>query len=172
MEIRVLVWIATGLGLGLVPLLPGTTGAILGTPISFYASRVSVRSQLAIAISLTLVAIPICHGAAREFESEDDPRIVADEFLTFPIATVGLPCAKHPALLCTAFVTSRVLDYVKLPPAAQAQEVHGGVGIVLDDAVSNLYTLGACWLGYAVYCHRARRFGWSTTESSDKSRPM
>jgi phosphatidylglycerophosphatase A len=157
LEIEPLLWIATGLGLGLAPMLPGTAGALLGTPISYFASRLSAWKQAAIAFILVLIAVPICHRAERVFEGEDDSRIVADEYLTFPLATLGLPCAKHPSLLACVFVASRVLDHAKPPPAAQAEQAPGGVGIVLDDVISNLYSLGVGWAIYGLAARRRAR---------------
>jgi phosphatidylglycerophosphatase A len=54
---------------------------------------------------------------------------------------LGLPWSQHWWLLGMGFVTARVLDIIKPPPARQAQNLFGGAGIVLDDAVSSLYAL-------------------------------
>jgi phosphatidylglycerophosphatase A len=104
-------------------------------------SSLALAWQIALAVVLALIAVPIC-GVAEEYSArKDDGRIVADEYLTFPLCVLGLPWPAHPWLLAVAFVTNRLLDIVKPPPARQAQALHGGLGIVLDDTVSSLYAL-------------------------------
>jgi phosphatidylglycerophosphatase A len=90
---------------------------------------------------LAAAAVPLCDQAERHFGVKDDHRIVADEYLTFPLCLVGLPWREHLWILAVAFVVNRALDVVKPPPARQAQELAGGLGIVMDDFVTCLYAL-------------------------------
>lgn len=141
-----LVWIAaTGGGLGLSPFAPGTAGTLPGVVIvlAFGAFGTVWVVQAAIAVALAIVAIPICGAAEKAFGVKDDRRIVADEYMTFPLCMIGLPWAGAPWLLALAFVTNRVMDIIKPPPARGLQSVHGGAGIVLDDVFSSLYALAA-----------------------------
>jgi phosphatidylglycerophosphatase A len=111
-------------------------------------ASLSLPIQIVTSAVLALLAIPLCGVAEDYFERKDDGRIVADEFMTFPICVLGLPWVEHPWLLGMAFVTNRIMDIVKPPPARQAQALHGGLGIVLDDVFSSLYALGlnhAAW---------------------------
>ena len=72
-----------------------------------------------------------------------DQRIVADEFLTFPICMIGLPVTlEHWWLVAMAFLTFRICDILKPPPAHQLQRLHGGLGVVADDFFAALYSLG------------------------------
>jgi phosphatidylglycerophosphatase A len=90
---------------------------------------------------LALLAVPLCDIAEKAFARKDDGRIVADEYLTFPICMIGLPFAAHPWLLALGFLTHRACDIVKPPPARQIQALPGGAGIVMDDIISSLYAL-------------------------------
>lgn len=140
--LRPVILAATGFGLGLSPVASGTTGSLPGLAIVLLAARAgltAIPAQVALAAALTLLAIPICHLAERHFGRKDDGRIVADEYLTFPIGLIGLPLV--PWVLALAFVTNRCLDILKPPPANRLQRVPGGLGIVLDDAVSAFYSL-------------------------------
>lgn len=156
----VITWFATGFGLGQSPVIPGTVGALPGIALAWLMLRRSRRVQLFIAAGLILLAVPLCHIASYNLGGEDDPRIVADEFLTFPAAVAGLAVARQPLVLAGTFLTSRVLDGLKPPLAAQAENVPGGLGIVLDDVVANLY----CWLLlggiFAAYRCWRRIKGW------------
>jgi phosphatidylglycerophosphatase A len=99
-------------------------------------------AQAAVAAALAVVAVPVCGAAEKAFGVKDDRRIVADEYLTFPICTIGLPCISAPWLILpVAFVVNRAMDVLKPFPARQIQAVPGGPGIVLDDVISSLYAL-------------------------------
>ena len=134
------VMMATGGGLGYVPGLPGTAGAAAGLLFAVGLARVRAPLRVGAVVMLVLVAVPVCEYGARAFGG-DDTRIVADELLTFPVATAALPVTGRPMLLAGVFVASRILDGLKPPPARVAESLHGGVGIVLDDVVANAWTL-------------------------------
>lgn len=140
--------LATGFGLGLSPAVPGTVGTLPGLLIVMAVWPHGLTWQIAAAALLPLLAIPICDGAERRFGVKDDQRIVADEYLTFPIAMVGLPLV--PWVVVMAFVSARTFDIVKPPPARRLQDLHGGWGIVIDDVLASLYSLAANHAAYAV----------------------
>ena len=148
---RMILLLATAFGLGLAPVASGTVGSVLGVWLACAATLLpSVWLQVLLALVLAGAAIPICDRAERLFGIKDDHRIVADEYLTFPLCTIGIPILARAWWLLFAFVLSRLLDVIKPPPARKAQDLNGGLGIVLDDVVSSLYTLGllhlALWL--------------------------
>lgn len=135
------VWIASGFGLGYSPWAPGTVGSVPGIVIAALLSSFGLGWQIVICAILAAVAIPICGVAEDEYGKTDDHRIVADEYLTFPICLLGVPWMTHLWMLPLAFVSNRVMDIIKIPPAHQAQSLVGGTGIVLDDVISSLYAL-------------------------------
>lgn len=133
---------ATGFGLGLSPIASGTTGTLLGIPIIFCLAPVwsgPVIWQICCGVVLAIAAVPLCDLAEKHFKRKDDGRIVADEYLTFPIGMIGLPIC-IPVLIM-AFLTNRFFDIIKPPPARRLQNLPGGLGIVADDVVSALYSL-------------------------------
>lgn len=151
---------AVGFGSGLLPVCPGTFGTIVGIPLAIALTALHGRTlpQIAIALALTLLAIPVCDYAERHFGKKDDGRIVADEYMLLPICFIAQePVFAHlfgaspdPAraviFVCMAFVVSRVFDILKPFPAYRLQSVKGGLGIVLDDFVADLYSWVAIWL--------------------------
>ena len=149
-------WLGTVLGLGLSPVLPGTVGALPGAAVAWGLSRLGVARQAVVVVLLGALAVPVAGGAEREFAGHDDGRIVIDEMVTLPVATLGLPCARHPVLLAVAFVASRSFDIVKPGPVTRAEAVPGGLGIVLDDAVASLLALPFGWLAYFLLYRRER----------------
>lgn len=148
---RIAIGLATGLGLGYSPFASGTVGSVWGVLIAWGIDRAlngqprSALWQLAVAVVLALIAMPICDRAEKVFKKKDDGRIVADEYLTFPITMIGLPFT--PWVVASAFVINRVLDIVKPWPARQLQSVKGGPGIVLDDVFAAAYACIVMHLG-------------------------
>lgn len=147
---RLSVVLATGFGLGLSPLASGTVGTLPGLLIVAAVWSHGLAAQLVTAIVLPLLAIPICHVAEKVFGKKDDGRIVADEYLTFPITLIGLPLM--PWVVAMAFASARCFDIVKPPPARRLQDLHGGLGIVIDDVVASLYSLAVNHLIFALAC--------------------
>lgn len=140
--------LATGFGLGLSPVASGTAGSLLGVAITMGVAGLTLGVQVCLAVILALIAVPVCDAAEKIYGRKDDGRIVADEYLTFLICTLGLPWQTHLWLLPVAFVTNRIMDVIKPFPARRIQEIKGGAGIVLDDIVSSLYALGINWIIY------------------------
>lgn len=147
---RLVIAVANGFGFGLSPIASGTTGALVGVPFAVALTAIpSLRAQLAAALALTLLAIPVCEAGERHYGKKDPGQVVADEWMLLPICFVWqLPLWQMlrdgrwlPALafLAMAFVVSRVFDILKLFPAYRLQALHGGFGIVLDDFFANLY---------------------------------
>ena len=144
---KLAVLLANGFGLGLSPVASGTVGTLLALPIVWWFCQLlespggvaGILIQCAVAIALCLVAIPICSVAEKHYGTKDDGRIVADEYLTFPICMIGLPW--NFWVLLIAFLSCRFFDIVKPAPANQLQRIHGGFGIVIDDVVASLYSL-------------------------------
>jgi len=147
---KLAVLLANGFGLGLSPIASGTVGTFLGFPLVWLSWRVyeslgggvaGILWQCALALVLSLVAIPICSAGEKHYGTKDDGRIVADEYLTFPICMIGLPW--NPWVLLVAFLSCRFFDILKPPPANQLQSIRGGTGIVIDDVMASLYSLAA-----------------------------
>lgn len=133
-------WIATGFGLGLAPIAPGTFGSLLGVPLAWWLSGRPLRQQGSIMAVMLVLAVPVCHVASLHFVGADPSSIVADEYVAFPLTVIGLAAARHPMMMVLAFAIYRFFDGLKPPPIHLAEYVHGGFGIVLDDVAAALAT--------------------------------
>lgn len=144
---RLCVWLGTGFGLGLVaPCAPGTFGSLPGVALACaFAAWLPLWAQIPACLALTLLAVPICTVSERTLKKKDDGRITADEWMLYPIATLGLPLTQAPWLILATFLVIRALDVAKLPPARQIQYLPEGWGIVADDFASQFYALAANW---------------------------
>ena len=148
-------FVATGFGLGLfAPVAPGTVGSLPGVALAYALALLPPWAQIPLCLALTLAAIPVCDSAERTLGTKDDGRIVADEWMLYPISLVGLPLLDLPWWsMLVFFAVIRLNDIVKLPPARRLQSLPGGRGIVIDDFIANLYSLAVNWAIYW-FCFR------------------
>lgn len=147
---KFVLFIASGCGLGLIaPFAPGTFGSLPGVALAYAIASLPLWVQLPAVTGFTLLAIPFCGEAEKIFGIKDDGRITADEWMLFPIATVGLPLLELPWWsMLVFFAVVRAVDIIKPYPANRLQSIAGGRGVVIDDFVANLYSLAVNWLLY------------------------
>jgi phosphatidylglycerophosphatase A len=148
-------WIATGFGLGLAPMAPGTFGSLLGIPLAWWLLSRPLSQQGMIIAALLVLAVPVCHVAAWHYAGLDHGSIVADEYVAFPLAVIGLTAMRHPLAMVLAFGIYRFFDGLKPPPIHLAEYVHGGFGIVLDDVIAALVAWLVIALGLKLWQRRA-----------------
>jgi phosphatidylglycerophosphatase A len=75
----------------------------------------------------------------RTMNVQDPGIVVIDEVLGQWIALISLSYAGHPLFILLAFLAFRFFDIIKLWPARYFEHMHGGTGIMLDDAVAGIY---------------------------------
>ncbi|MBI2358764.1 MAG: phosphatidylglycerophosphatase A [Deltaproteobacteria bacterium] len=131
----------TGAGTGYFPWLPGTAGTLVAVPVSLAFNRIATVSLPLALLTLGvffLVAVWLADKGEEIFREKDSPRIVIDEMAGFVLANFLAP-PQLPAI-GAAFLVFRIFDIIKLFPAARAEKMAGGVGVVLDDLIAGLYT--------------------------------
>jgi phosphatidylglycerophosphatase A len=111
--------------------------------------------QVLVCVGLSLLAVPICDTAERVLRKKDDGRICADEWMLFPCCAIGIPLVQHLWMVPVCFLVARACDIIKPPPARKLQEIHGGVGIVIDDFIASIYALAINHSIYRIALHLA-----------------
>lgn len=130
-----------GLGSGLVPVSPGTAGTLLALPLHWLAS-----AWLAPAAHLALIALLCVVGAAAAARtctalgSGDHGAVVIDEVVSFLLVLFFVPATL--IWQAVAFVVFRCFDVLKPWPIRWCdRNVHGGLGVMLDDLLAGLATI-------------------------------
>jgi len=137
--------IATGLGLGFLPIAPGTWGS-LGALAVLGPLRFACPPAFAVLLAALCAAGIVAAGrAARALADPDPRRVVIDEVvgMGLTLAAVRVPA---PASLLAAFILFRVFDVLKPPPLRALERLPGGFGIVADDAGAAGYAALVLWL--------------------------
>jgi phosphatidylglycerophosphatase A len=132
------VFIASFGYVGFFPIAPGTAGSLAALALFAFIKWIGDP-----AIELAAIGVVFAIGvwAAQRTESvlgRKDPGIVViDEVLGMLVTLALLPLSL--AGIALGFLIFRVLDVIKPYPAAQMEHLHGGLGIMADDAVAGLY---------------------------------
>ncbi|MBI4465161.1 MAG: phosphatidylglycerophosphatase A [Acidobacteria bacterium] len=156
-------WLATGLGLGYLPVMPGTYGSALGVGVALgldaMASatpypRLVLGFATAAIIVLSLVAIA---RALRFLPGEDPQVVVLDEvagqcLALLPLAGQLEMKVSHWLAVLLGFFLVRALDAIKPYPIWKMGHWKGAWGVLADD-------LGAGAVA-ALLLAAAMRFGW------------
>ncbi len=150
------VWLATGLGVGLVTPAPGTIGGLWGLPLAWALLQIpQPGGQLAAIVVVGLLSVAVCTRAARALVGTKDPQaIVLDEIASVPIVFFALP-VDRPLVWLAGYVLLRIFDISKPPPAKWLERLPAGWGIMADDWMAALYAAlalrGLLWLGLDKY---------------------
>ncbi|HEY2432989.1 MAG TPA: phosphatidylglycerophosphatase A [Vicinamibacterales bacterium] len=136
--IRLAVFLATVAYCGYFPVAPGTVGSAAGLIV--YLLVWWTRSPI---IEVGLIAVTFFVGtwaathAERYFGGIDPGPVVIDEVLGMLITLAFIPAGWSAAL--AGFLLFRVADVIKPFPANRFEKLHGGLGIMADDAMAGVY---------------------------------
>ena len=135
---RLAVFIATVGYCGYFPFAPGTVGSAAG--LLFYALIWWTKSPI---VEIAMIAVVFAAGvwagttAERYFGGVDPGPIVIDEVVGMLITLAFIPVGWSGAL--AGFVLFRVFDVIKPFPAGRLEALHGGLGVMADDAMAAVY---------------------------------
>jgi len=146
---RLAVFIATFAYSGYFPVAPGTIGSAAGLLV-YLLSRWTGSVAVEVTLIVALFAVGVWAGtiAERYFGGIDPGPIVIDEVVGMLITLALVPVGLSGAL--AGFFLFRVFDVIKPYPAARLERLHGGLGVMADDAMAavyaNLALRAAMWL--------------------------
>lgn len=140
---RVLILFLASAGyVGYIPVASGTFGSLVAIPLffGFDALRLtSIPLYLLTYVAAVAAACWIAGQADVYLHEHDSHKIVIDEVVGYLAATLFfVPTWRHAL---AAFFIFRVFDVIKPYPAGYIDKnVPGGVGVVMDDVVSGIYS--------------------------------
>jgi len=139
-------FLAFGMGSGLSPVAPGTTGTLAAIPFTWLmAHYLSLPGYLAITLFALVIGFWICGRSSEMLGVHDHRGIVWDEFVGYFITMIAVPTEWYWYLL--GFFLFRFFDVIKPWPAHYFDNrIHNGIGIVMDDVVAGLYALAVLHL--------------------------
>lgn len=135
---RLAVFLATVGYIGYFPFAPGTVGSAAG--LVFYLLAWWTASPIfEVGMIVALFAAGVWAGttAERYFGGIDPGPIVLDEVVGMLITLAFIPVGWTGAL--AGFVLFRIFDVLKPYPAGRLEALHGGLGVMADDAMAAVY---------------------------------
>ena len=138
---------AWGFGSGLAPKAPGTFGTLVGLPFYFALAWLPLPAYLAACALLFVFGCWVCGRSAHLLQVHDHGGIVFDEIVGFCITAVPLVwLSGSPWWLLAAFGLFRFFDIIKPWPIRWLDaKVHGGFGIMVDDAIAAIFSAACLW---------------------------
>ena len=146
---RFAVFIATAGYCGYFPIAPGTVGSAAGLLVYLLVAWAGLPILEVAAIGLTFAGGAWAATHAERFFGGIDPGpVVIDEVLGMLVTLAFIPAGWQAML--AGFLLFRVLDVIKPVPANRLETLHGGFGIMADDAMAGVYAnlglRGLIWL--------------------------
>ncbi len=151
------VLIATFFNVGKFPIAPGTLASLITTIVVFLFNYLFSPDPIVMisAIVIIFFAGIVPARIAEEHYGQKDPHaIVIDEVPGQMISLLFLPAVlstKSIAAYIAGFFIFRFFDILKPPPVKQADRIKGGFGIMFDDILAGLYSLGTIHLLIYIY---------------------
>ena len=143
-------FLAFGLGTGASPYAPGTVGTLLGIPLVYLLSHWPLWVYLAVSAALIVIGVWVCDRTSRDIGVHDHGGIVIDEVAGYLVTMIAVPV--NLWTLIAAFFIFRLFDIVKPWPIGWLdRKVKGGLGIMIDDLLAGLYSLGVMWVMIWLY---------------------
>jgi len=127
---------ATVGGVGYIPLAPGTFGSAVGLLVWWLLPH-GVAAQAAAIVVLFALGCWAGNIAERHFGRTDPGHVVIDEVVGVLITLFLNPVTWKGAI--AAFLAFRVMDIIKPFPANRLERLHGGLGVMADDAMAAVY---------------------------------
>lgn len=128
--------LATVVGVGYVPIAPGTCGSAVGL-LLWMMLPVSTSVQATAIVALFAIGSWSGGAAERHFGTRDPAPVVIDEVMGMLITLFLNPVGWVGAI--GGFLLFRIADVIKPFPANRLERLHGGLGVMADDAMAAIY---------------------------------
>jgi phosphatidylglycerophosphatase A len=124
---------------GFFPFAPGTAGSLAALALFAFIRWIGVPMfELGAIVAVFAIGVWSASGTEVALGRKDPGIVVIDEVLGMLITLALLPVSIPGVIV--GFLIFRAFDVVKPYPAAQLEHLHGGLGIMADDAVAGLYS--------------------------------
>ncbi len=134
----VVLFIAEGAYAGRSPYAPGTAGTVVGVLLYLLLKGVPLAWYVAACFAATGIGVWAAGEAEKMLGKKDAPSIVIDEIAGYLISMVLVPSGW--GYIAAAFFLFRAFDVIKPWPLRGLQDLHGGLGVVIDDVGAGIYT--------------------------------
>lgn len=161
----------TTLGVGFIPLAPGTWGSTVGVLIYLFFARIEANSSafftleglkdaqitawihvinLIVFLLFCILSIWASGRATQIFQNKDPQKVVVDEVIGQLIVFLFVPFDISWKLIFAGFILFRLFDIWKPYPIDSLQNLPAGIGVCADDILAGVYGGTCLSLIYAI----------------------
>jgi len=135
---RLAVLVATVAYSGYFPIAPGTVGSAAGLLVYLLVWWTqSPILEAGLIVAVFAAGTWAATEAERFFGGIDPGPVVIDEVLGMLVTLAFMPVGLSTAI--AGFVIFRIFDVIKPYPANRLERLHGGIGVMADDAMAGVY---------------------------------
>lgn len=140
---KIFVYFLSIFRIGKTPIAPGTLGSLFAVFVYIWFKNFFVHFgfyNILWLVPLFVISAIISNNSEELFGESDSSEIIIDEFTGQVIPLLFLPVSFFYIL--SAFVIFRILDIWKPFPISKIDKINNGWGIMFDDVIAGLITLG------------------------------
>ncbi len=141
--------VAEGFYSGKSPIASGTAGTVVGVFLYYFFSSLTAVWYLIVCIVIAVIGLWLAGEAEKLLGKKDAPSIVIDEITGYLVSMTLIPVSW--GYMAAGFILFRFFDIVKPWPLQRIQNLHGGVGVMLDDIGAAVYTNIILQISYSYY---------------------
>jgi len=124
--------------IGFFPIAPGTVGSAAGILVYLACRWLAIPYvELPLIVALFAAGVAFTRTCEEDLRCVDPGPIVIDEVMGMLITLFMIPVGWSGLLL--GFFLFRALDVIKPFPARRLERLHGGLGVMADDAMAAVY---------------------------------
>jgi phosphatidylglycerophosphatase A len=125
--------------IGFFPIAPGTVGSAAGVAVYLLCRNFGIlHFELALIVAFFALGVALTKPCEEDLRCVDPGPVVIDEVMGMLITLFMIPVGWGGLLL--GFLIFRGLDVLKPFPARQLEQLHGGLGVMADDAMAGVYS--------------------------------
>jgi phosphatidylglycerophosphatase A len=147
---KLVIALATGCGVGMIPKAPGTWGSLAAFIPWLFIKDLPLPVYLSVLLAVFIIGFFVSGSAEKILDQPDAGPIVIDEILGMFITLALVPGG--PGIWILGFVLFRIFDIFKpFPVSWFDRNIHGGIGIMMDDVIAGLYAFSALQLTCLIF---------------------
>jgi phosphatidylglycerophosphatase A len=131
-------FVGSGFYTGYIPIASGTFGSLAAIVLYFIPGFEKLEIIIPAIVLLFVYGLFVSSKFEKVY-GKDPAQCTVDEIVGTWIALLALP--KTLLIILTSFLIWRSLDIIKPFPARTSEKLPGGLGIMIDDVISGLYSL-------------------------------
>jgi phosphatidylglycerophosphatase A len=125
--------------IGFFPIAPGTVGSAAGVAVYLACRNLGIpHFELPLIVVLFALGVALTKPCEEDLRCVDPGPVVIDEVMGMLITLFMIPVGWGGLLL--GFLIFRGFDILKPFPARQLEQLHGGLGVMADDAMAAVYS--------------------------------